>query len=74
MVKILLVTMPSILVFVATHILQHLSTNLLPQVKYSKTLEIETADLSQSHASLNLSQFRAYCLFHRDSSTVAKKN
>ena len=41
---------------------------------YSQTSEIETADLSQSHASLNLSLFRAYCLFHRKSSTATKNN
>ena len=34
--------------------------------------EIETADLSQSHASLNLSQFPADCLFPRNSSTATK--
>ena len=36
------------------------------------TPEIETADLSQSHASLKLSQFRDYCLFHRNSSRATK--
>ena len=39
-------------------------------MKYSRTPEIETANLSQSHATRNLSQFRAYCLFHRNSSTA----
>ena len=39
-----------------------------------RTPEIETADLSQSGASLNLSQFRAYCLFHRNSSRVTENN
>ena len=42
--------------------------------RYSRTPEIETADLSQSHASLNLSQFRAYCLPHINSSTATKDN
>ena len=42
--------------------------------KYSRTSEIETADLSQSHASLNLSQFRSYCLLHRNSSTATKNS
>ena len=41
---------------------------------YSRTPEIETADLSQSHACLNLSQFRAYFLFYRNSSTATKSN
>ena len=41
---------------------------------YSRVSEIETADLSQSHASFNLSQFRAYCLFHRNSNTATKTN
>ena len=41
---------------------------------YSRTPEIETADFSQSYASLNLSQFQAYCLFHRNSSTATKNN
>ena len=41
---------------------------------YCRTPEIETADLSQSHASLKLSQFRAYCFFHRNSSTATKNN
>ena len=40
--------------------------------KYSRSPETETADLSQFHASLNLSQFRAYCLFHRNLSTAIK--
>ena len=42
--------------------------------KYSRTPEIETADLSISHAILNLSQYRAYCLFHRNSITATKHN
>ena len=42
--------------------------------RYSRTPEIETADLFQSHASLNLSQIRACCLFHRNSSTATKTN
>ena len=41
---------------------------------YSRTPEIETADLSQSHADLNWSQFRAYCLYHRKSSAATKDN
>ena len=41
---------------------------------YSRTPEIDTADLSQSHASFNLSQFRAYCLYHRNSSTSTENN
>ena len=41
---------------------------------YSRTPEIETADLSQSHANLNLSQFRDYCLFHRNSGTATRNN
>ena len=36
--------------------------------------EIETADLSQSRASLNLSQFRGYYLFHKTSRTATKNN
>ena len=43
-------------------------------ILYSRMPEIETADLSQSHAGLNLSQFRAYCLFHRNLSTATKDN
>ena len=34
--------------------------------------DIETADLSQSHASLNFSQFRVDCLFNRNSCTATK--
>ena len=41
---------------------------------YSRMPKIETADLSQSHSSLNLSQFQAYCLFHTNSSTATKNN
>ena len=37
---------------------------------YSRTPEIETADLSQSHA--NLSQFQADCLFCIDLTTATK--
>ena len=37
---------------------------------YSQTVEIETADLSQSHAGLNLSQFQTNCLLRINSSTV----
>ena len=40
----------------------------------SQTPEIETANLSQPHASLNLSHFLAYCLFHRNSTTTNKNN
>ena len=42
--------------------------------KYCRTPDIETKDLSHSHPNLNLSQFRAYCLFHRNSSTASKNN
>ena len=41
---------------------------------YSLTPEIEIANLSQSHVGLNLSHIRAYCLFHRSSSTATKNN
>ena len=41
---------------------------------YSRTPEIETTDLSISHASFNLSQFQAYCVLHRNSSTATKNN
>ena len=44
------------------------------QDTYSRTPEIGTANLSQFHASFNLSKFWAYCLFHRISSTAAKNN
>ena len=46
----------------------------IEDIQHSRTLEIETADLSQSHASLNLSYVQAYCLFHRNSSTATKNN
>ena len=36
--------------------------------------EIETADLSQFHANLNLSQFQADCLLRRNSNTAKKIN
>ena len=49
------------------------SKNIL-KYNYSRTPEIGTVDLAQSHASLNLSQFRAYCLFNRNSSTATKNN
>ena len=42
--------------------------------KYSTSPEIETANLSQCYVGLNLSQFRAYCLFHRNSIAVTKNN
>ena len=38
--------------------------------RYSRTLQIETADLSQSHAGLNLSQFQTDCLLRINSSTA----
>ena len=38
--------------------------------KYSRTPEIETADLSQSHAGLNLSQFQTDCLLRINSSAA----
>ena len=41
-------------------------------MKYSQTLQIDTADMSQSHIGLNLSQFQADCLFHLNSSTATK--
>ena len=44
------------------------------ETMYSRTPDIETADLSQCHASNNLSQFWAYSLFHRNSSTAFKNN
>ena len=37
---------------------------------YSRTSEIETADLSQSHAGLNLSQFQTDCLSRMNSRTA----
>ena len=37
---------------------------------YSRTPEIETADLSQSHAGLNLSQFQTGCILCINSSTA----
>ena len=37
---------------------------------YSRTPEIETADFSQSHARLNLSQFQTDCLLRINSSTA----
>ena len=48
--------------------------SLVVNILYSQTPEIKTADLSQSHASLNLSQFRAYYLFHRNSIIATKYN
>ena len=41
---------------------------------YSRTSEIETAYLSQSHVCLNLSQFQADCLFRRNTKTATKVN
>ena len=38
--------------------------------KHSRTPEIETADLSQSHAGLNLPQFQTDCLLRINSSTA----
>ena len=40
----------------------------------SQTPAIVPANLSQSHVGLNLSQFRASCLFYRRSSTATKNN
>ena len=37
---------------------------------YSRTPEIETVYVSQSHAGLNLSQFQADCLLRINSSTA----
>ena len=39
-------------------------------MKYSRKPVIETADLSQSHADLNLSQFQTDCLLRINSSTA----
>ena len=41
---------------------------------YSRMPEIETADLPQSHAGLNLSQFQVDCLYRRNSNTATKIN
>ena len=41
---------------------------------YSRKPEFETADLSQTHAGLNLSQSQTFCLFHRNLSTTTKYN
>ena len=41
---------------------------------YNRTPEIETANLSQFHDGLNLSQFQAVCLFRINSSTAILKN
>ena len=38
--------------------------------KYSRTPEIETGDLSQFHAGLNLPQFQTICLLRINSSTA----
>ena len=38
----------------------------------SRTPEIETADLSQSHIDLNLSQYQGDCLFYITSNTATK--
>ena len=40
--------------------------------RYVRTLEIKTAELSQTHAGLNLSQFQAAFLFRINSSTATK--
>ena len=37
---------------------------------FSRTSEIETEDMSQSHAGLNLSQFQTDCLLRINSSTA----
>ena len=39
-------------------------------IKYSRTPKIETADLSQSHAGLNLSQIQTDCLLRINLSTA----
>ena len=44
----------------------------MKKILYSRTPEIETADLSKSHASLNLSQIPADCLLLINSSTAIK--
>ena len=41
-------------------------------IKYSRTSKIETADLSQSHAGLNLSLIKVECLLLINSSTAIK--
>ena len=41
-------------------------------MKLQSTPEIETADLSQFHVGLNLSQFQADCLFRINSCTATK--
>ena len=38
-------------------------------IAYSRIIEIETADLSQSHVGVNLSQFQTDCLLRIHSST-----
>ena len=40
--------------------------------KCSRTPEIETADLCQSHIGLNMSQFQVDCLFRINSCTSTK--
>ena len=63
-----------VLVYILNNInlLQHVPPRLIH--KYSRMPEIETADLSQFHAGLNLPQFKADCLFHRDLNTTIKIN
>ena len=39
---------------------------------YSRTPEIETANLSQCYGGLNLFQFQAFCLFRTDLNTTIK--
>ena len=41
---------------------------------YSRTPEIETADLTQSHAGHYLSLFQDDCLYPRNSNTATKLN
>ena len=39
-------------------------------IKYSRTPEMETADCSQSHAGVNLSEYQTDCLLRINSSTT----
>ena len=41
-------------------------------IKYSRTSDIDTADLSQSHAGLNLSQFQTDFILRINSNTYFK--